>query len=352
MIIFSACNRVVPCALIFLAGAAAASAQTVVASSPGGVVPLTIPAGSDFYFAAPLIQSPEFIGSVLAVSGSTITVNQTNGQPDWTKNSLVYSGSQSNTYYALVASGTKEGMASLITANGTNSLTVDLAGDSFTGITTGSNGDSIKIVPYWTLTTLFTNCASPSFPTGSYVMTYNGVPGINSQPSNVYYFDPNGSLGRWYSESTGELSNNVCIPPSQSVVIRNYSASPFTLNIPGNVPLNKQYALLSTLAPNTQQDNPIGYLSPLPATLGQTGLGLTNQDQLLVFDNAATGINKSATEVITYYAGYGWYDGSTAMDATFQLQPGFGYILRRAATATPTSILWQNEQPYLPISAP
>jgi len=234
-------------------------------------------------------------------------------------------------------------MHCLITANGTNSLTVDLGGNSLTGITTGTNGDAIKVVPYWSLSTLFTNFATPSLPDQTQVLTFNGVQGINTSASTVYtYYAGYG----WYNGGTP--ANDVYVSPGQSMVIRNVSGSAFNLIVSANVPMNKQYALLSTMAPNQPQDNPIGYLSPNPSLLGQVGLGLADQDQLLVFDNTTSGFNKSATQVITYFLGYGWYDGGTKVDSTFQLQPAFGYILRKAPTATPTSVLWQNKQDYLP----
>ena len=333
-------------ALFLLAGAAAPiGLYADVATDPCGFVSVNIPANSDFHFTVPLVQPPQFVGTIQSASGNTIFVNQLNGLPNWTPNSLVYvQGTQSTTYYALMASGTKEGMHCPITANGTNSLTIDPGTDSLTGVVTGTNGDSIKVVPYWTLSTLFTNFASPSLPDQTQAMIFDGVQGINTSAAVVYtYYAGYG----WYNGGTP--ANDVCISPGQSMVIRNVSGSAFQLNVTANVPVNKHYAMLSTTVANQPQDNPIGYLSPTPSTLGQVGLGISDQDQLLVFDNTASGYNKSATQVITYYLGYGWYEGGAEVDSTFQLQPGYSYILRKAATATPASVLWQNEQPYLPL---
>ncbi len=331
------------CGLLYLSCVVMLYGQTV-ATDPVGVVGLTVPAGSDFRFTVPMVQAAQFVGTVMAVSGSTLLINQTNNLPNWAPNAWVYSqGTQSATYYALVGSGTKEGMHSSIIVSGSNSVTVDLAGDSYAGLVSGSAGDTIKILPYWTLSTLFTTLASPSLPDQTQVLTFDGVQGINTSASTVYtYYAGFG----WYNGGT--LANDVVVAPGESVVVRNQSASSFNLNVVGTVPMNKHYSILSTTQPNAAQDNSIGYLCPVSAFIGQIGLGLSDQDQLLVFDNTATGLNKSASQVLTYYSGFGWYDGGTDVDATFQLTPGFGYVLRKAATAAPTSLVWQNKQGYLP----
>jgi uncharacterized protein (TIGR02597 family) len=313
-------------------------AQSVATTPPAGFVNLTIPASADFLFGAPLINAPVFAGVIASCAGNVITLTQTGGQPNWATNAFVYNApTQTTTYYALITSGAEEGLSAPIQANGANTLTVNLGVQSLAAV---NSGDSIAIVPYWTLGALF-----PNVPNGTQLLVFNGgIPGVNLSASTIYtFYQGNG----WYDGGT--LSTNTVLDPAEAVIIRNNSTSSINLTITGNVPVNNQYAIISTLAANQAQDNPFSYLSPAPVSLGASGLGFNNQDQLLVFNNTGGGYNQSASSVLTYYAGRGWYDGGTNVDTSFTLQPGNGYIYRAAATAAPVNLIWQSAQPYLPL---
>ena len=86
---------------------------------------------SDSAISLPFVRPPVFTGTIQSATGNTITVN---GGP-WTANQLVYTpGSQPNHYYALIgaapSANSREGHTYPITANGTNTLTVELGEDS------------------------------------------------------------------------------------------------------------------------------------------------------------------------------------------------------------------------------
>jgi hypothetical protein len=89
-------------------------------------------------------------------------------------------------------------------------------------------------------------------------------------------------------------------------------------------------------------------MSPIPEIIGDVALGFSDFDELHVFDNAASGINKSASKVLVFASGH-WYDSADFSDVTttFQLQPGFGYLFRKAATANPQNFVWSKLQSYL-----
>jgi uncharacterized protein (TIGR02597 family) len=118
--------------LFFATGSIAAIGDAV--TGAGGMVAVTVPANSDFHITIPLPQEPEFQGTMAAVSGSTITVNQTNGQPSWNPNAFAYvQGTQNTSYSILIASGSSEGMNGLITADGVAGVTVNSGSGSPTG---------------------------------------------------------------------------------------------------------------------------------------------------------------------------------------------------------------------------
>ncbi len=99
------------------------------------------------------------------------------------------------------------------------------------------------------------------------------------------------------------------------------------------------------------QDNPAGLIRPIDVALDATGLGsaLGPDDQLLLFNNAQAGFNKSASA--TYYFDTQWrlLGDSTSSDRGGDLIPqGAGFIIRRIGGDT---ALWTNSFPVAALSA-
>ncbi len=145
-------------ALLLLASISAASVVT----EPAGFTTTSCLSNSDTLVTIPFTRPQAFVGSVVSVSGGTVTVS---GSPGWTTNQFVYAqGSQSNHYYALIGAAAvanpkeaavanpKEGHAYPITANSSSSFTVDTTNDSLTGVPANAQ---VVIIPYWTLATVF-----------------------------------------------------------------------------------------------------------------------------------------------------------------------------------------------------
>ncbi len=324
--------------------ASPAYSQTTATSDPVGFITLTVKAGSDYRMSIPMVNAPVFTGRISQITGgNTIVVDAAN---PFSASQFVYSSpTQRKYYYAMIASGTKEGMQLPITLNSQNSVTVSLGSNSLSGVATGAAGDQVKIFAYHSLKSLITDQTTPALPDNQVdVLTFDGnIAGVNVSASSVFtYFAGFG----WYDGGTA--SDDVYLEPGEGVIIRNRSASDLSISVLGNVPVNKHYYLLKTLAANTPQDIPIGYIGAGEEALGSAGLSLADGDSLLVYDNAAPGFNKSAIQVITYFAGFGWYDGGTLMDNTFKLKPGFSYVLRKSATPSPTTAVWQDTPSYLP----
>jgi uncharacterized protein (TIGR02597 family) len=267
------------------------------------------------------------------------------GSPAWPDDKFVYNPpATADNYYLLLAGGAKEGMSCRITDSGASSVTVELqAGDDFTGVRTeevdgAGNGDRIRIVPYWTPTTVF----SEPPPNNTQLLLYDGVTsGVNLGPSEILVIYE----GTWY-DSGFQPANDYMIHPSEAFVVRNNSATEIGMIVVGSVPLAAHRSKILTLSAGVAQDNQVGYFSPVPETIGDCSLGFENSDQLLVLSNTQVGKNKGPQEILTYYTGK-WYNSMFQdVTGTFQLQPGQGYIYRKTATTSPQAFLWQDTQSY------
>jgi uncharacterized protein (TIGR02597 family) len=171
--------------------------------------------------------------------------------------------------------------------------------------------------------------------------------GVNLAPNLIYIHSGSGA---WQNGVSRADVTNLALPFDAAFVIRNISASPLTFALVGEVPVKKHRSKLATLAGSTPQDNRVGFNSPVPETLNNVGLGtMAEGDQILGFDNAATGYNKQPSESLVMNGGV-WKDGlGNPVGATFQFKPGFGYIYRKAATGSPELSVWTGVPAYLPL---
>ena len=140
-----------------------------------------------------------------------------------------------NRYFMLIRSGSAQGDAYTITANTADTLTLDLQGDTSGGLQTG---DSVAIVPYWTLGHLFPGG------TGAHVTTdpfnrltevlfpsLNGT-GINLSASATYYF----RQGAWRQAGQGgAVKNDEVIIPDMYLIVRHQIVTTTTVTTEGAV---------------------------------------------------------------------------------------------------------------------
>ncbi len=345
-----------------------ARAQSVT-TEPVGFMTDSLLGNSDTFVSLPLIRPAAFVGGIQSAAGTTITVS---GNP-WTAGQFVYAaGTQTNHYYALIGpastSNPKEGHTYPITSNGTNTLTVQLGQDNLTGIPANAQ---VSIIPNWTLATVFpSGDQNVSFTATTDSTQYKtqvrvpdvSQPGINL-PYSTYFFSNNvngsGQVGwRLVGDNTTNRGDDPLLPDSH-IVVRNQNGAP-TLSLVnlGGVVLKKFSTPLTTSTAG-QQDNPVGLLRPLDVPLNATGLNLADGsfragDQLLLFNNAQVGINKSpsAIYVQTAAANGPWrLFGDNVNDRGSDIIPaGTGFIIRKA-TGNGQPDFWTNSFPVQAISA-
>ena len=340
--------------------AATTSLAATATTEPVGYNTISLLANSDTYISVPFHRPAIFVGQVASFSGNAITVN---GSPGWTASQFVYAaGTQSNTYYAFIRSGAKEGNYYTVTANTANTLTLDLAGDTLDGL---AANDSIALIPYWTLGTLF-----PTSDAGTSVTATTNVgarqtqillpdienAGINLAPSVTYFFF-NGAWRRFGQSLTDSKDNDIIIPDAY-LIVRNASTGG-TFTSTGNVLVQKFVIPLPT---NTsgKQDNAVAITRPVPVSLDDSGLIASHAfsaspsvaqrtDELLVFDNTSSANNKSASATYFYYNG-AWRkfgaDLTQDFGSTLVFTPDTAVIIRKASTANAATSIWTNSPTY------
>lgn len=356
------------CLLAAIAFSAAnfASAQVTVTTDPVGFTTTTLLGNSDTFVSNPFTRPPEFIGAIQSVSGSTITLV---GTP-LTASQFVYGGTQHNHYYALIGPGTKEGHTYAVTANGTGTLDVDTSNDNLTGI---SLNTQVEVIPYWTPATIFpaadagvsftATTSSSSYQTQIRVPNYS-VSGIDLPYSPVYFFSNNvdgtsNNIGwRVVGDNTTDHGDDPLLPDGYFVIRNNTGTPTLSLTNIGSVLLKKLAVSLIGMA--QQQDNPVSILRPVNVALDATGLSPSDNsfgagDQLLLFNNAVAGFDKSPSATYFYdtaaaIPGWRLTGDSTPSDRGADIIPsGTGFLIRKAAGAV--SAFWTNAFPVAAVSA-
>ncbi len=309
-----------------------------------------VPTGSDAFVSVPFTIECEASLTVNAVvGGSGVTVNET----------LVDSKYNTGLYYVRVTSGVADGKWSTITSNTTGELVL-----TDTSILTGIvNGDSLKVYPHQTLETVFFDglegtsylaSTSTFFRNGTEVLVPSSDPGTDKGAAAIYYYFD----GQWRDANVfgGGDADDVILAPQSQVIVRNTSSTA-TLNVYtfGDVETHTQVAAIPVLG--VANDVAAATGQPIARTLSQLQLGgsaafasssavdAVDGDQLLVFDNAASGINKGPSATY-YYADGQWLNvvGDANSDAV-ELPAGAAVLIRKVSGAVST-VSWKQSSPF------
>jgi uncharacterized protein (TIGR02597 family) len=350
------------CTALVLSALSTLNAQSV-ATAPVGAVTLTPVAQSDTVMALPLEREAALISSISSVNGSTINTGATLVDNQFVR----VAGTQNNTYFVKFTSGAKAGLYFTVIDNDSSSLTIDLAGDTLSAVTAG---DTFKVVPFWTFGTLFpsgsgvTGTTSHSSRPTEILFYDHSTAGINKSPSFTYYYFTGTNPG-WRRVGGGltTVRNDDIIPHDSYFIYRQNSAQANTVIVTGAVPVENVGTYIGTIASGVKQDNYISFTIPQSLTLSQTNLAQSGAfvgsashssraDELLVFDYASSGLNKSPIGTYYYFTGSnpGWRKVggglTTVRDSDVVLQPGQGAIIRKAASATPSTQSVAVTPPY------
>lgn len=375
---------------ILAASIQVAFALTPVATDPVGFTTASQLSNSDTLASIPFTRTPAFTGAISSISGNVITVV---GTPGWTINQFVYAqGTQPNHYYVLIGPSSttdpKEGHAYAITANDATTFTVNTTSDDLSGIPTDTQ---FLIIPNWTLNTIYPSTdqnvsftpttATRAFKTEILIPNYAAA-GVNQAFSTAYFFSNNvngtgavvshnfnahgaapstSNVGwRVVGDNTTDHGDDPLLPDGY-FVIRNLNGAPtLPLKALGAV-LTKKFAIPLMTQTSQAQDNSVAMIRPVDATLNNTGLNPTDgsfvattatrnfQDELLLFSNAVTALNKSPSAVYFYSNNVngstnnvGWrLVGDNTTDRGNDVIPtGSAIIVRKAATVSGATVFW------------
>lgn len=295
-------------------------------NTTGGATP-AVPPNTDVRLAIPLERPLEFSGTVEAATSSTIQVN---GSPNWDANKWTPSD---QTYCAIVAGGTQNGLRALITSHSSDTLTLQV-------VSTGSlalveTTSKLEIRACWTIQSLFANSDVSD---DCQLFVYEPTkPNINQGSEYKYIY----SGGTWYLNDgiSFPVSDNVILYPGESFVLRSGPNSVDHLTVFGDVPTTNLRNEISRDGP-TADDNHVASMSPVPITLGLSVIPSEDDDQIFLYDNLSTGINKGTLQKLIHSGG-NWYVNQDPFPLANDLilNPGSGFIYRRA-TNGPSNADW------------
>jgi uncharacterized protein (TIGR02597 family) len=309
----------------------------------------------------PFTRLPEFTGAISSVSGNVITFS---GTP-FSVNQYVYNAgaNQHKTYFVLIgphaSSNPNEGRFYTITSNTTNTLTVNLNGDSISGVQSTTQA---LVIPYVTVGFLFPSSdvnvsfiPSPnaiSRQTQLFLPNYSGS-GINLASSVTYFYS--GTTWHTTADTGGDHTDDILIPDGYFTQ-RNPGTATNLTSI-GAVLTKKQTIPLLTSASH-KSDNFVSMTRPIDVSLNNSGLiasgafasspnAIARTDELFVYNNAAIGINKASSATYFYSGGLWHTTADTSGDHGNDLIPaGTGFIIRKGTTGAGATQFWTNAPTY------
>ena len=300
-------------------------------SADGGDVP-ALAAGSEIVFSLPLLQPIEATVTVGSFSNGVISVDEILTAGDF---DAPQAGAPSMIH---VQSGDAEGAFGLIQANDEGSITV--MGQTASILDGLAEGDVVAIREAVTISSVI---PADSVPTGVQVNLFDPIEGINTSSTTTLQ----AAGANWVNVTAGGLGNDVVLFPNEAYVMVNPTATDIDdLVITGAVPLSDSFIPLATSTAGAQ-DTRFAFVSPVSQPISEAGLPAQTGDQVLVFNNAASGINKSAATTLQFANG-NWINitaGGLAND--FPLEGGQGFVFRRAAAGDGDDINADGQPTYV-----
>lgn len=326
-----------------------------VETDPVGYVTQTSANGDDTVVYPQLLNPSDLVGSPSDVTSGTLTVGS-----DLSEDSF------KDSHFVLFCDGDLVGEWFQITGNTLNTISVaeDLEALG------ASTSDSIKVIAFWTLDTLFPE--GDGFPGSAdvtdpvaFILTNNpAATGTNYAPGNSFFYHTGEQTDEgWYLD--GDFSDTVGdtpLSPETYFTIRNSSGEDVQFTAVGSVPVDLLATNIGRLV-NGPQDNQLVNPYPSPLSLDDSGLVSSGAfepspdvtdpvDLLLIYDNdESSGTNVAPTKTYLYHSGEqttaGWYlDGQFAETAGSDTIPAGGAFVVRKADGNAGVVKWTAPIPY------
>ena len=328
------------------------SSLSAVETDPVGYVTFTAADSVDTKFGLPMERPAVLATSVDSVTSGTVSVS-------------VDASAASDSHYLQFSDGALAGQWYQVSSSTATSITVAEDLETLGAAT----DDSFRVIPFWTLSTLF----GTDFPVSTDIFTPvaqvlgNDVlsVGVNKAPtSNYAYHDGSGFIigAGWFdvnSPFAGSADDQI-LAPNTFITIRNQSGSEVSLVLPGAVPT---VALSVGITSDVASANDNLVYNPYPADIELELSSLrdvvdTSTDiftpltQVVVYESFS-GLNPSPTANYAYHdgsgfiIGAGWYDVNSPFAGsadTVTIPQGGAFIIRKGA-GTPSGY-WTASLPY------
>lgn len=337
-------------ALIFCTAGIAIAQATEVATTPVGVVTVTVAAGNgvsrnftslSLPLDTPSQASGQIYGRISSITASTIS----NSLAGWTLGEL---SNQEAPTLIRITSGNAKGRVFLISVSSQNTATTvtldvsEAANDLTTlGIATGANGDTYALLAADTIASIFGTEEGNGILAAS---TPNQADHIQIMVSGVYrtYYLNSGSR-TWRRVGPNTVSDNVVIKPETGLIFSRLSASPMELSVTGTVPTDSRTVTIanagnsmlssgwpvSTTLANMQFQNSEGWIT-------NTNPNLADSIQILTAGTFRT----------YYHNGTNWRRvGPNTVSDSVELAAGSSFVVRKLGT-TPGRFSYTHTPPY------
>jgi uncharacterized protein (TIGR02597 family) len=346
-------RRLLGAGALALASALVSAQAQSVATTPVGAMTYSFPATTAVtttYISIPLTNAAVYTGPVASVTANVITFS---GTP-FAANGLTGAG---NPHFARIATGAQAGRTILITANTTNSITVDTTDNSSqtTALTTSgfavAANDRIEIIVGDTLASLFGDGTA-----GNALVFVGGTISGNSDTVAIYnrstavfdtyFFSTSSSF--WRKSNVSTNANSLVIYPESAIAITRRASRPATsLVLTGDVPAVS--VKTKTLGSNSAFYTSTRY--PTDVTLG--ALNLSNWTKANISGQADTIAiyNSSTAKFDTYFQradNNEWRlsGGPTTNQSGVNIPAGAMIVVLRRGTLSGVSTFTSSAIPY------
>jgi len=342
--------------IALLSGAALLSVSSLAAqtatTAPVGYVTTSAADGVDVKFGISMEQAAILSTSIDSVAGGVLTLP-------------VDPSASTSGHYVQFTSGALLGQWFQVSSS--DSTTITVAEDLVALGAVASDG--VKVVPFWTLSSLFAGNFPVSTDPFSAVaqVLFNDVTaiGINLAPNRNYAFH-DGSSGfvsaGWFdvNNAFGGVQDDVLIAPNSFITIRNQSGAQYDITVAGTVPVD---ALNIGVVANGSVANDNLVFNPYPAAIQLSTSALATVvavstdpfnpvDQVIVY-GTPTGLNPAPSSNYAYHDGSsgfvsaGWFDVSNAFGGvqdTVTIPAGGAFLIRKGAGSSDGN--WIATIPY------
>ena len=356
-------NRYLPIIACFLLCAVAASPVAGQLTTDSlGVNRVDCPAASDTVASIPFARSPAYTGRIDSsptpvADGASLSPE---GSPGFSTDQFVATPH----YLRFTGTGAMAGGWYEVVANDTSSITIETNGED---LSSAVSGDPFEIVPYWTLSTIWPVDTQDSLhlSTGkllsgrgsSVMLADTSASNTDLAPNRIFFLTSEG----WFSAASGfPEADDVVIPPGQSFIIRHPDDVTSTVFCPLNLVHDHDQRVWLKTSTEGRRDNHLAIARPVPVSLANLGLDSTafrdspsthtddRTDELLIYDNAEVGHNKTPDSVYFRVSGVWRKDDSSTypISSDVIIEPSSSIVIRKYPTANGESVLWVNTPQY------